>query len=220
MVYAIIIHSSECHEKYYFSYYYGEGEIEKEKEKEKEEEDEDDCVRQRTIIRRVLEEINYYENGKEKTDNTIKNNREKYLDLLGAFLSKNNSDEGKIDGEGFFRIVDPSLFKNRINVLWKVLNKICYTLVFYAHENIHLADYFLHTFISALREQHDAMKRKKCKSDMELFHPDTVLAVLYFFLPKGQLLLMNENHAKFLNSQVKQFLAEKAQLTPKDSKLA
>ncbi|KJP87828.1 hypothetical protein AK88_02584 [Plasmodium fragile] len=216
MVYGIIIHSSECQEKYYFSYYYDE---EKTEEDEKEGE-EDDCIRQRTIIKRVLEEITYYENEKEKTDNTIKNHREKYLDLLDTFLSKNNNDEGKINREGFFRIVDPSLFKNRINVLWKVLNKICYTLVFYAHENIHLADYFLHTFISALREQQDAVKRKKYKSDMDLFHPDTVLAVLYFFLPKGQLLLINENHAKFLNSQVKQFLEDKTQLNPKDSKQA
>ncbi|ANQ07673.1 Uncharacterized protein PCOAH_00022690 [Plasmodium coatneyi] len=213
MVYGIIIHSSECHEKYYFSYYY-------ETEKIEQEEEEDDSNRQQTIIKRVLEEIAYYENEKVKTDNTIKNHREKYLDLLDAFLSKNNNDEGKINGEGFFRIVDPSLFKNRINVLWKVLNKICYTLVFYAHENIHLADYFLHTFISSLKDHHDSVKRKKSKSDMELFHPDTVLAVLYFFLPKGQLLLMNENHAKYLNSQVKQFLADKAQLNPKDSKHA
>ncbi|EUD67487.1 hypothetical protein C922_02193 [Plasmodium inui San Antonio 1] len=218
MVYGIIIHSSECHEKYYFSYYYGEEKSEEEEQKEQKEED--DCIRQRTIIKRVLEEITYYENEKVKTDNTVRNHTEKYLDLLGAFLSKNNNDEGKINGEGFLRIVDPSLFKNRINVLWKVLNKICYTLVFYAHENIHLADYFLHTFISALREQHDALKRKKCKTDMDRFHPDTVLAVLYFFLPKGQLLLMNENHAKFLNSQVKQFLAHKVQSSPKDSKLS
>ncbi|CAA9987716.1 conserved Plasmodium protein, unknown function [Plasmodium knowlesi strain H] len=214
MVYGIIIHSSERHEKYYFSYYY-----DAEKSKVDVEEEENDCIRQQTIIKRVLEEITYYENEKMKTDNTAKKHREKYFDLLDAFLSKNNNDEGKINGEGFFRIINPSLFKNRINVLWKVVNKICYTLVFYAHENIHLADYFLHTFINALREQHDSVKRKKCKSNMELFHPDTVLAVLYFFLPKGQLLLMNENHANFLNSQVKQFLADKAQISPKDSKL-
>ncbi|GAB66015.1 hypothetical protein PCYB_081760 [Plasmodium cynomolgi strain B] len=94
MVYGIIIHSSECHEKYYFSYYYGEEKIaeeeeeEEEKEKEEEEKGKHDCIRQRTIIKRVLEEITYYENEKVKTDNTIKNHREKYLDLLGTFLSK------------------------------------------------------------------------------------------------------------------------------------
>ncbi|GAW80506.1 hypothetical protein PGO_080700 [Plasmodium gonderi] len=206
MVYGIIIHSSECAEKFYFSSYYS-----------MENNDEDDCIRQRTIVARVIDEINYYEDGKAKSDNTNKSQREKYLDLLGSFLSKNVNNEVKIDNEGFFRIVDSSLFKNKINILWKVLNKICYTLVLYAHENIHLADYFLHTFINVMREHHDMEKRKNSKNDVDLFNPDTVLAVLYFFLPKGQLMLIDDNHAKILSTRVQQFLGGKVKLPPKNS---
>ncbi|SBS84334.1 hypothetical protein PMALA_009450, partial [Plasmodium malariae] len=52
-----------------------------------------------------------------------------------------------------------------------------------------------------------------------LFNPDTVLAILYFFLPKGQLMLINQNYTKFLNNEVNKFLEEKAKVKTKDYKI-
>ncbi|KAI4838777.1 AP-5 complex subunit sigma-1 [Plasmodium brasilianum] len=141
MVYGIIIHSAECHEKLYFSSYYSI---------------ESNDKNQYTIMKRVIEEIKYYEESKEIFENTTKNNKEKYFDLIGKFLSK-----------------------------------ICYTLVLFTHENIHL----------------------------NLFNPDTVLAILYFFLPKGQLMLINQNYTKFLNNEVNKFLEEQAKVKTKDYKI-
>ncbi|SCN12116.1 AP-5 complex subunit sigma-1, putative [Plasmodium malariae] len=207
MVYGIIIHSAECHEKLYFSSYYSI-----------ESNDKNQYVRQQTIMKRVIEEIKYYEESKEIFENTTKNNKEKYFDLIGKFLSKNANNTIKIESEGFFRIVDPSLFKNKINIMWKVLNKICYTLVLFTHENIHLADYFLHTFIITLRERNDKIK-KNMRNNTNLFNPDTVLAILYFFLPKGQLMLINQNYTKFLNNEVNKFLEEQAKVKTKDYKI-
>lgn len=41
-----------------------------------------------------------------------------------CYLSSRTSyNEFKIDNEGFFKIENISLFKNKINIMWKVLNK-------------------------------------------------------------------------------------------------
>ncbi|EAA18345.1 hypothetical protein [Plasmodium yoelii yoelii] len=37
--------------------------------------------------------------------------------------NRTSNDEFKIDNEGFFKIENISLFKNKINIMWKVLNK-------------------------------------------------------------------------------------------------
>ncbi|CRG99634.1 conserved Plasmodium protein, unknown function [Plasmodium relictum] len=200
MVYGIIIHSSECETNFYFSYYYDE-----------ENDDEYKYIRQQTIIKRVIEENKYYEEDKEKCENISKGNTEKYFELFNLFLSKNVNNEIKMDNEGIFRIVNSSLFKNKVNVIWKVLNKICYTLICFEHENIHLADYFLYNFIYVLREHYDKMKKFR-KQSVNLFNPDEILAILYYFLPKGKLMLINYNHTKILYNKVKEFLENKAKL--------
>ncbi|SCP04067.1 AP-5 complex subunit sigma-1, putative [Plasmodium ovale] len=203
MVYGIIIHSSECEQDFYFSTYY-----------DVENNDDNQHGRQKIIISRVIEEIKYYEEDKEKSAQVSKNNKEKYLDLFGVFLPKSTISEMKIDNEGFFRITDTSIFANNINVMWKVLNKICYTLILFAHENIHLADYFLCTFIHASREHCNKMK-KTSKDITNPFNPDTLLAILYFFLPKGQLMFINDNHAKTMHGEIYKFLEDKTKVKPK-----
>ncbi|CRG94140.1 conserved Plasmodium protein, unknown function [Plasmodium gallinaceum] len=203
MVYGIIIHSSENETDFHFSYYYNG-----------ENEDEYKYIRQQSIIKRVIEENKYYEEDKGKSENISKRNTEKYLELFNIFLSKNANNEIKMDNEGIFRIVNPSLFKNKVNIMWKVLNKICYTLIFFTHENILLADYFLYNFIFVLREYYDKLKKFR-KPDMNIFNPDEILAILYYFLPRGQLMLISFNQTKILYNKVKEFLENKAELPPK-----
>ncbi|CXI73737.1 conserved Plasmodium protein, unknown function [Plasmodium berghei] len=197
MVYGIIIHSSES-EQIYFSTYYNlvNNDI-------------NQSSRQQIIIKKVIEEINYYKEDKENNENTNKNNKDKYLDIFGVFIpSRTSYNEFKIDNEGFFKIENISLFKNKINIMWKVLNKVCYTLMFSPHENIHMADNFLNTLIYVLMENYEKFEKSN-KNDMNKFNPDTVLAILYFFLPKGQFMILTPDYVQILSNKVKEFLGEK-----------
>ncbi|SCN61792.1 conserved Plasmodium protein, unknown function [Plasmodium chabaudi adami] len=201
MVYGIIIHSSES-EQLYFSTYYNlvNNDI-------------NQTSRQQIIIKKVIEEINYYKEDKENYENTNKNNKDKYLDIFGVFIpSRVPNNEFKIDNEGFFKIENISLFKNKINIMWKVLNKVCYTLMFFPHENIHMADNFLNTLIYVLMENYEKLGKSN-KNNMNKFNPDTVLAILYFFLPKGQFMILTPDYIQILSNKVKEFLGEKG--TPK-----
>ncbi|VWU51947.1 AP-5 complex subunit sigma-1, putative [Hepatocystis sp. ex Piliocolobus tephrosceles] len=201
MVYGIIIHSPDNAEQLYFSTYYGIDNC-----------DEKQRSIQQVIINKVIEEIKYYEEEKENSEHVKKNNKEQYLDLFGVIRSSKRVDnEVKIENEGFFCISDYSLFKDTVNVLWKTLNKICYTLILFTHENILLANHFLTIFINALKEHQDK-KKKITKQNMNTFNPDTILATLYFFLPKGHLMLISHSYAKFLNNEVVNFIENKSQL--------
>ncbi|CDU19263.1 hypothetical protein YYC_04211 [Plasmodium yoelii 17X] len=197
MVYGIIIHSSES-EQLYFSTYYNlvNNDI-------------NQNSRQQIIIKKVIEEINYYKEDKENNENINKKNKDKYLDIFGVFIPRTSNDEFKIDNEGFFKIENISLFKNKINIMWKVLNKVCYTLMFFPHENIHMADNFLNTLIYVLMDNYEHFGKSN-KNNMNKFNPDTVLAILYFFLPKGQFMILTPDYVQILSNKVKEFLGEKS----------
>ncbi|SBS82812.1 hypothetical protein POVCU2_0017240 [Plasmodium ovale curtisi] len=184
MVYGIIIHSSECEQDFYFSTYY-----------DVENNDDNQHGRQKIIISRVIEEIKYYEEDKEKSAQVSKNNKEKYLDLFGVFLPKSTISEMKIDNEGFFRITDTSIFANNINVMWKNM---------------------LHFDTFCPRKYSPGFQiNEKIPHTNNPFNPDTLLAILYFFLPKGQLMFINDNHAKTMHGEIYKFLEDKTKVKPK-----
>lgn len=198
MVYGLIIHSAENATDFYFSCYY-----------DPEGNDEHRHLRQNNVIEKVLEEIKYYAEDATTNENVSKKGKEKYLDMFSVFRSKNVNTEVQVDNEGVFRFMSP-LFKKKVNIMWKVLNKICYTMIFFSHENMFLVDYSMYTFIFIIRKYLN--KAKKNANPEAMFKSDEILTILYHLFPKGQIILFNYEQATILSKKVQDFLDNKQDL--------